>query len=98
MLRSLVKRVSDPSVVGLALCLGLALPGFLLLGESAKKTGAQGDLAVQRRSSCPLPRATVRNHQFHVSGVYARNLISAIRFSIDGLNCVLYYSSVGNVM
>lgn len=86
MLRSLVKRIAYPSVIGFPFSLCLTLPGFLFLRKSAKETGAQGDFPVQGRSSCPLSCAAVRSHQFHVSGFYLKNLISAIRFSVDMLN------------
>lgn len=95
MLRSLVKRLADPCVVGLAALGSGALPGFLLCWQSAEGAGAQGDAAVFGVSPCSLPCAPVFRHLIHVSGLYLDILISAIRIHLDRLDFVLYYSSVG---
>lgn len=89
MFRCLVESLAYPGVVWLSAILGGFLPGALLIRQSSKGAGAQGDLSILWVSPCPQPRATMSfGHQFHVSGVYLRNLIHAIRFHVDKLDSV----------
>lgn len=86
----LVEGFAHPSIERFTALLGCLLPSGLLRWERSKGAGAQGDFTVFRESPCPRPRAPMSfGHQFHVSEVYVRNLIHAIRFHVDILDSVL---------
>jgi hypothetical protein len=89
MLCGLVERVTNPGVVVLAALFRGTLPGFLFAGEGSEGAGAQGDTTVFGVPPLPPSRATMIGHIFHVSEVYRRNLINAIRFHLDNLDFVL---------
>lgn len=89
MFRCLVEGFAYPSIKRFAAIFGGPLPGGLLCWQSTKSAGAQGDLPVFGVSPCPRPFATMSNHLIHVSGVYLKNLICAIRFHVDILDSVL---------